>query len=139
MKIDNLVGKTFGKLKVIKIGDPYITPGGQKKTVWLCECSCGNPELIPVTATHLKSGHTTSCGCEKIRITKENNSRQNEYDLSGEYGIGYTRNTNVPFLFDLDDYDKLKNIVGEKIVLKMVILQLVIKIKRVLMLYYYIV
>ena len=108
MKIDNLVGKTFGKLKLIKIGDPYITPGGQKKTVWFCECSCGNPELIPVTATHLKSGHTTSCGCEKIRITKENNSRQNEYDLSGEYGIGYTRNTNVPFLFDLDDYDKIK-------------------------------
>lgn len=43
MKIDNLVGKTFGELKVIKIGEPYITPGGQKKTVWLCECSCGNP------------------------------------------------------------------------------------------------
>lgn len=28
----------------------------------------------------------------------------NEYDLSGEYGVGYTHNTNEEFFFDLDDY-----------------------------------
>lgn len=109
MKRDNLLGKTFGKLKVVDLGETYVTPKGQKKTVWICQCSCGNTELIPVMATHLKTGHTTSCGCEKIRITRENNSRKNTYDLSGEYGIGYTHNTNVPFLFDLEDYDKIKN------------------------------
>ena len=32
----------------------------------------------------------------------------NKYDLTGEYGIGYTINTNEPFYFDLDDYDKIK-------------------------------
>ena len=31
----------------------------------------------------------------------------NKYDLSGEYGIGYTSNTNEPFYFDKEDYDKI--------------------------------
>ena len=31
----------------------------------------------------------------------------NRYDLSGEYGIGYASNTNEPFYFDLEDYDKI--------------------------------
>lgn len=30
------------------------------------------------------------------------------YDLTGEYGIGYTTNNNTPFYFDLDDYNKIK-------------------------------
>lgn len=32
----------------------------------------------------------------------------NKYDLTGEYGIGYTSNTNEPFYFDLEDYDLIK-------------------------------
>lgn len=37
----------------------------------------------------------------------------NTYDLTGEYGIGYTNNLNQDgtnkFYFDLEDYDKIKN------------------------------
>lgn len=33
----------------------------------------------------------------------------NRYDLSGEYGIGWTSNTNKQFYFDLEDYDKIKD------------------------------
>ena len=36
-------------------------------------------------------------------------SKSNTFDLTGEYGIGYTTNTNQPFYFDLDDYDLIKN------------------------------
>ena len=32
----------------------------------------------------------------------------NEYDLSGEYGIGYCSPHGEPFYFDLEDYDKVK-------------------------------
>jgi len=35
------------------------------------------------------------------------NKRFNVYDLSGEYGIGFTRKDDE-FYFDLDDYDKIK-------------------------------
>ena len=37
------------------------------------------------------------------------NKKYNKYDLSGEYGIGWTSNTNQEFYFDLEDYDKIKD------------------------------
>ena len=36
------------------------------------------------------------------------NKKYNIYDLSGEYGIGYTRK-GEKFYFDLEDYDKIKD------------------------------
>ena len=35
--------------------------------------------------------------------------KYNQYDLSGDYGIGWTTNTNEEFYFDLEDYDKIKD------------------------------
>ena len=35
--------------------------------------------------------------------------KYNTYDLSGEYGIGWTSNTNQEFYFDLEDYKKIKD------------------------------
>lgn len=34
----------------------------------------------------------------------------NKFDLTGEFGIGWTSNTNEPFYFDIEDYDKIKDI-----------------------------
>ena len=34
---------------------------------------------------------------------------KNRYDLSGEYGIGYSHK-NIPFYFDLEDYNLIQNI-----------------------------
>lgn len=42
---------------------------------------------------------------EYNRIFKK---KYNNYDLSGEYGIGWTSNTNKEFYFDIEDYDKIK-------------------------------
>lgn len=72
---------------------------------WLCKCDCGKTKIL--TQQSLNSG-TKSCGC----LYSVGNSRPNNntYDLSGEYGIGYTRK-NQPFYFDLEDYDKIKKYV----------------------------
>lgn len=35
--------------------------------------------------------------------------KDNQYDLSGSFGVGYTTNTNEAFYFDLEDFDKIKN------------------------------
>ncbi len=48
----------------------------------------------------LLSGNNKSCGCSK--------RKSNKFDLTGKYGIGYT-NKNEKFLFDLDDYNKIKD------------------------------
>lgn len=43
---------------------------------------------------------------EYNRIFKK---KYNNYDLSREYGVGWTTNTNKEFYFDLEDYEKIKN------------------------------
>ena len=59
VNIQNLVGKTFGRLTVVRKSDRVDTKWHQ--TYWVCECSCGN--VVEHTTAALNSGQTTSCGC----------------------------------------------------------------------------
>jgi hypothetical protein len=52
----NLVGKTFGRLKVIEFA--YIKFG---QSHWRCVCECGNEKIISGGA--LKNGTIVSCSC----------------------------------------------------------------------------
>lgn len=108
----DLTGQRFGLLTVVKKEKDYIQSNGRRRIQYLCRCDCGN-EII-VKGDSLKGGHTKSCGCLKLETCIKNlgkyaESKYNTYDLSGEYGIGYTSNTNEPFYFDLEDYDKIKD------------------------------
>lgn len=61
MRLNNLVGRKFGKLTVVeKIGTHYF-PSGRSEVVYMCECECGQHKNI--FAGNLRTGHTTSCGC----------------------------------------------------------------------------
>lgn len=55
-KID-MVGKKFGRLTVLE----YAGVAGRRRTMWKCQCDCGN--IVKVEGTHLRDGHTKSCGC----------------------------------------------------------------------------
>lgn len=104
----DLTGEVFGWLRVDGPDDDYISPQGIHREMWRCTClKCG--EQKSVRGAHLKDGNTTSCGCDAIDKLIERSRKFNEYDLSGEYGIGYTTNTGKPFLFDKEDYDKIKD------------------------------
>lgn len=102
----DLTGQKFGKLTVLKRVENYVTPKGSKKSRWLCKCECGN-EII-VIGYNLKNSHTQSCGCYASEVTSKAKKKYNTYDLSGEYGIGYT-SKGEEFYFDLEDYDLIKN------------------------------
>ena len=69
-------------------------------------CDCGKEILA--SSNSLRTGHVLSCGCLRLERLSKAVSKVNKYDLSGEYGIGYTSNTNAKFYFDLEDYDKIK-------------------------------
>lgn len=61
-KLDNintidLTGKIFGDLIVLE--RDYSKKGNG--AYWKCQCRCG--EKIVISGTHLRSGHTKSCGC----------------------------------------------------------------------------
>lgn len=110
---ENLTGQKFGRLTVIEQAEDYINPQGKHHAQWLCECSCEEHNRIIVSAGNLKSKKIQSCGCIRreltIKFNKETKKRYNKYDLSREYGIGWTSNTNKEFYFDLEDYCKIKD------------------------------
>lgn len=60
-KFIDMTGCMFGKLTVIKREANNIQPNRGQKTMWLCQCDCGNKVIV--SGTHLRSGHTKSCGC----------------------------------------------------------------------------
>ena len=94
----DLTGQKFHRLTVIS-----RAPNRGRQTMWFCICDCGNEKTVG--ASHLKSGHTKSCGCYNVEKVAERNKntkkKTNKYYLSGEYGIGWTSNTNKEFYFDL--------------------------------------
>lgn len=102
----DLNGKRFGRLTIIKRVENRILPSGQKRSQWLCKCDCGN--YATVLGYMLTSGKTQSCGCLHNEAFAMARKKYNNYDLSGEYGVGYTTKGDE-FYFDLEDYDKIKD------------------------------
>ena len=104
-------GVPDSKLTVLHQADDYVSPDGIHITQWLCECSCSKRNKIIASGSHLRKGNTKSCGClyKDKMIENSYNKKYNQYNLSGECGIGFTSNTNKEFYFDLEDYDKIKD------------------------------
>lgn len=110
----DLIGQRFGRLVVIDRDEDYISPkDGKHRTKWLCDCDCGTKGFSAIGSL-LKKGSVKSCGCLHRETSSQNLKNNhfkyyNEYNLTGEYGIGFTRKGNE-FYFDLEDYEKIKNI-----------------------------
>lgn len=59
----DLLNHKYGKLTVTSFHKHDV------HTYWKCLCDCGN--IIITTSNHLRTGHTTSCGCN--HLGKQNN------------------------------------------------------------------
>ena len=105
-RIIDLTGKKYGRLTVINRVDDYISPKGQIKPRWKCQCECGNYSIVD--SRQLRNGKVVSCGCYGREQTIKALKKYNTYELCGNYYIGYDDN-NQKFYFDKDDYDKVKN------------------------------
>ncbi len=108
-KAKDLTGQKFGRLTVQYRGEST----NNRVSRWWCKCDCGNPELVLIAKTSLTNGTTRSCGCLQREIASSIRKGYNEYDLTGEYGVGFTTNCDSygrnEFYFDLEDYDKIKD------------------------------
>jgi hypothetical protein len=102
-KFIDLTGMNFGKLTVIQ----YAGKNKWGQSLWICTCSCGNKEEIIKMSGCLKNGNTNSCGCLRNERSFLANKKYNEYDLSGDYGIGITSN-GINFYFDKEDFELIK-------------------------------
>lgn len=63
----DLTGQTFGKLTVLSFHHRKIKTHGTS-IYWLCRCECGKETIVD--SSHLKSGHTKTCGCGNARYWK---------------------------------------------------------------------
>ena len=61
----DLTGQRFGRLTVIK---PVQKHDVDNSVRWLCRCDCG--EYTTVSSNKLRTGHTKSCGCQRLTIAK---------------------------------------------------------------------
>jgi len=58
--LNDLAGKRFGKLTVIRKADKSEYPSNLIGSAWLCQCDCGNTKVV--SRNNLMGG-TKSCGC----------------------------------------------------------------------------
>lgn len=107
-KLTDLTGLTFGKLKVLRKGEPYVRKDGKRETRWLCECKCKAKTLRNVRGSDLKNGHTKSCGCTRAKSLRDRN-KKNEYSLSGNTVTVKMSNSNNEMLCDNSFWEKYKD------------------------------
>lgn len=73
IRITSLVGKKYGRLRVIEQAENARTKSGRTHVMYLCECDCGTKILV--RAESLRNGNTRSCGCLEKEITKEKSTK----------------------------------------------------------------
>lgn len=68
-KLIDLTGQDFGYWHVLKRAenDKY------GKAMWLCKCTLCNQTIKSVAGSHLRSGRSTCCGCNKIEKMRQSN------------------------------------------------------------------
>lgn len=108
---EDLTGRVFGMLTVMRQAEDRVLSRGERVPMWVCQCCCADRNIVVVMGNNLKRKNgTRSCGCIHSEVTRKLKHKTNRYDLTGEYGIGWTSNTNREFYFDLSDYDIIKDI-----------------------------
>lgn len=70
----DLAGAQFGRLTVLGRTFDYVSPSGNRKPRWRCECHCGG--TIVALSDNLRAGRTTSCGCFRRETTAANNANK---------------------------------------------------------------
>lgn len=104
------IGERYNHWIIIDDAPDRVDATGKHHKRYLCQCDCGN--MLVKDFYKLKSGAKMCKECY-LKMLPDNGvpfeQKENRYDLSGEYGIGWTNNTNQEFYFDLEDYDKIKD------------------------------
>lgn len=109
---NDLTGKRFSRWTVLGVDhreQKYDKNGKKNGGVYFykCRCDCGNEGVV--CAGTLTNGESKSCGCYGVEVVSKLFKKYNQYDLSGEYGVGYTFNGKI-FKFDIEDFPKIKDI-----------------------------
>ena len=77
-KIKDISGRRYGRLVVL--GSPEIIKSGAgQRTVWLCQCDCGNSTRV--STGNLTSGGVVSCGCRRREVLNRTKHGCEQHEL----------------------------------------------------------
>lgn len=68
-KFQDRTGQVIGRLKVIRRAPDFTSASGKHRTMWQCQCECGN--IVTVRSDCLNGNHTLSCGCYHSDVVSE--------------------------------------------------------------------
>lgn len=83
-----MIGRIFGRLTVKERAPDFVQKSGRRRFCYICECVCG--KSANVLGENLRSGHTTSCGCQqdenrkKLRLTALEGQRYGRLLIVGD-------------------------------------------------------
>lgn len=69
---EDISGNRYGRLVAISY---HHFSAKQRQTFWLCQCDCGRKVIVG--KSHLKDGHTKSCGCLQREVSSKVTSARN--------------------------------------------------------------
>ena len=73
----DLTGQKFGRLTVIK----YAGSNADGRSVWYCECSCGN--TTRTVGQDMRRGQALSCGCKRLERKDLTGRKFGEWTVTG--------------------------------------------------------
>lgn len=74
----DLTDETFGMLRAIEVVGSHPKAG----RLWRCECECGSEHVVSVR--DLRSGNTTSCGCQRKAMLEGRNASMSKHGQAGK-------------------------------------------------------
>lgn len=83
-KMDNLTGRKFGELTVLRLDENQN--GKSRNYKWLCQCSCG--EIVSVYGSNLKRGNSTRCRKCSYKVIGEKGTTARKHNIR-LYGIWF--------------------------------------------------
>ena len=99
---EDLTGKKFSYLTVIKRDEDHVTKSGNIYPRWICKCECG--KHVSVFQSSLKSGQQKSCGCKHFSACK----KYNNYKVNGNFVEVNLTNCDETMICDLEKWRQLK-------------------------------
>ena len=105
------IGDRFCKWTVIGIAPDRIDKSGKHHKRVVAKCDCGT--TIEKDVYKLKHGAKMCKQCY-LQIANQNSipfeHKTNSYEFRDGLGVGFASNTNSEYYFDVDDFDKVKDI-----------------------------
>lgn len=113
-RTEDVIGKTFGKLKVQEFAGFTLGSDGKRKALYKCLCKCGR-ECIK-QGTYLRCGDTQTCGlCANSHgeIAIANFLEERNIEYISQYNFDDCRNiTGALLYYDFAVFDKEQNLLG---------------------------